>query len=197
MYQLLRALHHCHSHDIMHRDVCPNNVLLNESGCVKLGDFGISRRCKSPHAHREQAVVAVGSYTPGMGTRWYMAPELLFGATQYGCAIDMWSAGCILAEMIQGKPLFPGSSDIDQICRIIDVLGSPEKSWKGITKLPDWGKIDFPQMEPKPLGAIFQYTDACPPEAVDLLSGMLRYDPEARITAGQALEHPFFKVYTP
>eukprot|EP00887_Chlorella_sp_A99_P006259 scaffold3.g6259.t1 len=132
-----------------------------------------------------------GALTPWVGTRWYRAPELLFGARAYTPAVDMWSAACVIAEMLGGRPLFPGTSDIDQLCHLAAQLGSvQEEAWPGVRDLPDWGKLSFPARDPAPLAsALPPGTD---PAALDLLQSLLRYDPAHRLSAAQALAHPYF-----
>lgn len=129
--------------------------------------------------------------TADVATRWYRAPELLYGARRYGPGVDMWAAGCVLAELLTGQPLFPGDSDLGQLCLIAAVLGTlDEKAWPGCVALPDYGKLLFEQSPATPMA------DALPPgtpaAAVDLLARMLRYDPDQRLTAEAALRHPWF-----
>lgn len=188
-YQLLSALDVCHENGFMHRDVAPSNILFNHGGVVKLADFGQSRRADS-HAHGGEESPCM---TPSVGTRWYRSPELLLGSKLHTPAMDIWSAGCILAELINGEPLFPGNSDIDMLCRLNVLLGTihPESDWADVVNLPDWGKLMFPEADPKPI-ATWLKAPPSDPYALDLVSGMLRYDPSKRPLAAAALRSPFF-----
>jgi len=132
----------------------------------------------------------VRTYTHEVITLWYRAPEILLGSKHYSTPVDIWSIGCIFAEMVNRRPLFPGDSEIDEIFRIFRTLGTPtEETWPGVTSLPDY-KVDFPAWKSKPL------SEAVPglcSHGVDLLEKMLTYDPAKRISARQALKHPYFE----
>lgn len=130
MYQLLRGLAFCHSHNVLHRDLKPQNLLINKNGELKLADFGLARAFGIP----------VKCYSAEVVTLWYRPPDVLFGAKLYTTSIDMWSAGCIFAELANaGRPLFPGSDVDDQLKRIFKLLGTPtEDTWPGITQLSDY-----------------------------------------------------------
>jgi serine/threonine protein kinase len=137
----------------------------------------------------------VGSeYTGCVGTRWYRAPELLYGATSYGTGVDIWAMGCIFAEMMLGEPIFPGCSDIDQLSRIVKVLGNPnEECWPGVSNLPDYGKISF-AIDGRDCVSLRKLMKDGSEEAHDLLSRFISYDPASRLSAVDALEHPYFQV---
>lgn len=190
MLQLLQALSACHAAGFAHRDVSPTNLLFDAEGCVRLSDFGQARRI-STISHDTEPTMEMLS--PTVGTRWYRAPELLFGSHSYTLAVDMWSAGCIFAELLTQRPLFPGNSDIDQICKIREVLGTlDERVWTGVESLPDWGKLKFGPKAPTPWTDVFSDLDI-DPQAVDLLGGLIEYNPEKRITASDALHHDYFQ----
>eukprot|EP00897_Mesotaenium_endlicherianum_P007709 jgi/Mesen1/6967/ME000360S06223 len=130
MSALLRGVAACHAADVIHRDIKPSNCLVGADGALKLADFGSARHVLETPAGAE--------LSPWAGTRWYRAPELLYGATWYTSAVDMWSVGCVFAELLTGSALFPGGSDIDQ------VLGTPDAAtWPGLASLPDYGKLCF------------------------------------------------------
>lgn len=121
---------------------------------------------------------------------WYRAPELLYGARQYDQGVDLWAVGCILGELLNGSPLFPGENDIEQLCCVLRILGTPSPQvWPEITELPDYNKISFKEQAPVPLGEVLP--DASP-QALDLLGRFLLYPPRQRISASQALLHQYF-----
>ncbi|KAF8072824.1 CDKF-1 [Scenedesmus sp. PABB004] len=131
-----------------------------------------------------------GGLTAAQGTRWYRAPELLYGATDYGPPVDVWAAGLVLAEALGLAPLLPGVSDIDQLSRMQQALGSISPAdWPGAAALPDWHKISFAPCPGRPLAALLP--DA-PPDALALLAALVAYDPARRLSAAAALEHPYF-----
>eukprot|EP00470_Lotharella_oceanica_P004637 CAMPEP_0170175628 /NCGR_PEP_ID=MMETSP0040_2-20121228/8674_1 /TAXON_ID=641309 /ORGANISM="Lotharella oceanica, Strain CCMP622" /LENGTH=296 /DNA_ID=CAMNT_0010417677 /DNA_START=63 /DNA_END=953 /DNA_ORIENTATION=+ len=179
LYQLLRGIAYCHDHRVLHRDLKPQNLLINMEGELKLADFGLARAFGIP----------VRSYTHEVVTLWYRAPDVLLGSKNYSTPIDIWSVGCIFAEMANGKPLFPGQADNDQLWRIFKILGSPSpKTWPGIVDLPEY-KSNLGNFKPKPWSEVCPRLDKL---GLDLLSKMLVYDPAKRITAANAMKHPFF-----
>ena len=179
MYQLLTGMDFCHARGIMHRDLKPQNLLVDRKGTLKLADFGLARAFMIP----------VRSYTHEVVTLWYRAPEILLGQRTYAPAVDMWSIGTIFVEMVNRRPLWPGDSEIDELFRIFKSLGTPdEEAWQGVTGLPDF-KPSFPKWPRRSIGAATPKLDA---QGVDLLSRMLVYQPSKRISAKAALQHPWF-----
>ncbi|XP_045479024.1 glycogen synthase kinase-3 beta-like isoform X4 [Harmonia axyridis] len=179
MYQLFRSLAYIHSLGICHRDIKPQNLLLDpETGVLKLCDFGSAK-----HLVRGEPNV---SY---ICSRYYRAPELIFGAIDYTTKIDVWSAGCVLAELLLGQPIFPGDSGVDQLVEIIKVLGTPTK--EQIKEMnPNYTEFKFPQIKSHPWQQVFRVRT--PPEAIELVSRLLEYTPSSRISPLQACAHPFF-----
>ncbi len=179
-YQILQAMLFCHQRRVLHRDLKPQNLLIDKRGTIKLADFGLARAFGIP----------VRVYTHEVVTLWYRAPEILLGSNKYSCPIDMWSIGCIFAEMATKKPLFQGDSEIDQLFRIFRVLRTPtEEMWPGVSQLPDF-KATFPSWSSFGLeDSLHGQLDA---NGMDLLNAMLVYNPAKRISAKAALRHPYF-----
>ncbi|WFD29624.1 hypothetical protein MSPP1_000634 [Malassezia sp. CBS 17886] len=179
MYQILRSLAYIHSLGICHRDIKPQNLLLDpRTGVLKLCDFGSAK-----------ILVPGEPNVSYICSRYYRAPELIFGATNYTTNIDIWSTGCVMAELMQGLPLFPGESGIDQLVEIIKVLGTPSRE-QIKTMNPNYMEHKFPQIRPHPFSKIFR--PRTPADAIDLITNILQYTPQARLTAVEALCHPFF-----
>ncbi|XP_013034677.3 cyclin-dependent kinase 3 [Anser cygnoides] len=179
LFQLLQGVSFCHSHRVIHRDLKPQNLLINEAGAIKLADFGLARAFGVP----------LRTYTHEVVTLWYRAPEILLGCKYYSTAVDIWSIGCIFAEMVTRKVLFPGDSEIDQLFQIFRTLGTPtEATWPGVTQLPDY-KGDFPRWRRKEMKEIVPNLDR---DGRDLLAQLLLYDPSKRISAKAALSHQYF-----
>lgn len=179
MYQLCKGVAHCHSHGVMHRDLKPQNLLVDkEKGLLKIADLGLGRAFTVP----------LKSYTHEIVTLWYRAPEVLLGASHYSTPVDIWSVGCIFAEMSRKQPLFPGDSELQQLLHIFRLLGTPnDQIWPGVQKLRDWH--DYPQWQPQNLARAVPDLD---PKGLDLLRKMLQYEPAKRISAKAALHHPYF-----
>ncbi|XP_039267630.1 cyclin-dependent-like kinase 5 [Styela clava] len=185
MYQLLKGLSYCHSHNILHRDLKPQNLLINKNGELKLADFGLARAFGIP----------VRCYSAEVVTLWYRPPDVLFGAKLYSTSIDTWSAGCIFAELSNaGVPLFPGNDVDDQLKRIFKLLGTPtEHTWPGITKLPDYKP--FPLYPANPLW--YHVVPKLSAEGRDLLRKLVVVIPNHRMLADEALRHEYFYGFTP
>lgn len=179
MYQLFRALAYIHGIGICHRDIKPQNLLIDpESGVLKLCDFGSAKYL----VKGEPNVSYICS-------RYYRAPELIFGATNYTNSIDVWSAGTVMAELLLGQPIFPGDSGVDQLVEIIKVLGTPTK--EQIQSMnPNYKEFKFPQIKAHPWAKVFRAST--PQEAIDLISTIIEYTPSARPSPQQACLHAFF-----
>jgi len=182
LYQLLTGVAYCHLHRVLHRDLKPQNLLINREGELKLADFGLARAFGIP----------VRSYTHEVVTLWYRAPDVLLGSRKYSTPVDIWSIGCIFAEMVNGAPLFTGTSEDVQLETIFRNLGTPnEQTWPGVSELPDW-KDNFPQY-PAPNG-LQGLVPKLEPAGVMRLESMLVYDPSKRISAQEARKHPIFRL---
>ncbi|KAL9013010.1 MAG: hypothetical protein Q9173_002267 [Seirophora scorigena] len=178
IYQLFRSLAYIHSQGICHRDIKPQNLLLDPStGVLKLCDFGSAKIL----VENEPNVSYICS-------RYYRAPELIFGATNYTTKIDVWSTGCVMAELMLGQPLFPGESGIDQLVEIIKVLGTPTRE-QIRTMNPNYMEHKFPQIKPHPFQKVFRKASN---EAIELIAALLEYTPTQRLSAIDAMCHPFF-----
>ncbi|KAJ8673480.1 hypothetical protein QAD02_004742 [Eretmocerus hayati] len=183
LIQTLQGLDYLHFNWILHRDLKPNNLLISSDGVLKIGDFGLAKFYGSPNRINTHQVV----------TRWYRAPELLYGARLYGAGIDMWAVGCILAELLLRTPFLPGESDLDQLTRIFQVFGTPtEETWPGLTQLPDF--IQFKPFPAVPLKDIFT---AAGDDLLDLLATLLNVNPLERCSCDQALQMPYFSNNPP
>uniref|UniRef100_A0A4X2K9Q0 cyclin-dependent kinase n=1 Tax=Vombatus ursinus TaxID=29139 RepID=A0A4X2K9Q0_VOMUR len=185
MFQLLRGLAYIHHQHILHRDLKPQNLLISYLGELKLADFGLARAKSIPSQ----------TYSSEVVTLWYRPPDALLGAAEYSSDLDIWGAGCIFIEMLQGQPLFPGVSDIvEQLEKIWAVLGVPtEDTWPGVSKLPNYNPEWFLLSKPKSLQVVWNRLGRIP-GAEDLASQMLRGFPRDRVSAQEALAHDYFST---
>ena len=180
MYQLLTGIAFCHENRVLHRDLKPQNLLITHSGKLKIGDFGLARAFGIP----------VNTFSNEVVTLWYRAPDVLLGSRTYNTSIDIWSAGCIMAEMYTGRPLFPGTTNEDELQKIFRLLGTPsEHSWPGISQFPEY-KHNFHVYATQDLRLFLPQVDAT---GLDLLGRMLQLRPELRISAKDALSHAWFR----
>lgn len=183
-WQMLKGIHYCHISNVVHRDLKPQNLLVDSHRCLKIADFGLARLFTVP-AHQ---------YTHEVITVWYRPPEILLGSSIYSIPVDMWSVGCIIAEMVSAAPLFGGDSEIDTIFKIFQKLGTPTvEIWPQLTELPDW-KEKFPKFKPKDFKKDVRnlYYKLGDP-GLDLFMKLLTYNPIARISARDALAHEYVK----
>ncbi|KAF4137022.1 Protein kinase domain [Phytophthora infestans] len=183
MRQLLTGIAFMHRNKILHRDIKASNLLLNNQGMLKVGDFGLSRFWNEVNAK-------AGRYTNKVVTLWYRPPELLMGSTSYDCSVDVWSIGCIFGELLLGKPILQGKTEIEQLQLIFGLRGMPtEETWPGFFMLP--GAESF-QMDDKFVCPLRERFKNFPPHAIDLLEKLLQLDPAKRITAAEAMDHDYF-----
>lgn len=177
----LRGVHHCHRSFILHRDLKPNNLLLAPDGQLKIADFGLARTLAAPHEFMTSNVV----------TRWYRAPELLFGARHYTAAVDLWSVGVIFAELMLRIPYLPGRDDVDQIDVTFRALGTPtDKDWPEVSSFSAYNKIQvYPPPSRSELRSRFI---AATENALDLMCGMLTMDPHKRWDTTRCLLSQYF-----
>lgn len=180
-FQLCLAIHHIHEKNICHRDITPSNILLTNRGDVVLADFGSAKILESQHISMSYVC-----------SRYYRAPELLLGCSNYTTKVDIWSAGCILAEMLLGRPLFPGADNQDQFVKIVLVLGAPSIPDLWAMKKNCKHNMRFPKIEPLNFGNILPGGLPEPDVVTDLLNGMLCYNPKNRLSIISVLQHPYF-----
>jgi len=190
MYQLIKAIKYMHSANVLHRDMKPSNLLLNSECFLQVADFGLARSIAALENEKEANPVL----TDYVATRWYRAPEILLGSTRYTKGVDIWSIGCILGELLGGKPMFPGTSTMNQLDRIIEITGRPTAEDIEAIKSPFAATMleSLPQTLPKSLSDLFPNASA---DALDILRLLLQFNPEKRITAEQALKHPYLAQF--
>ncbi|XP_072027290.1 cyclin-dependent kinase 17-like isoform X2 [Amphiura filiformis] len=185
LYQLLRGLEYCHKRQVLHRDLKPQNLLINEKGELKLADFGLARAKSVPSKTYSNEVV----------TLWYRPPDVLLGSTEYTTSIDMWGVGCIFYEMAAGRPLFPGSTVEDELHLIFKVLGTPtDETWPDISSNDDFKSYRFPKYPREPL---INHAPRLDNESLQLLSSLLEFQGKNRISAKEGIRSRCFKCFGP
>ncbi|XP_070597252.1 cyclin-dependent kinase 16 isoform X8 [Erythrolamprus reginae] len=180
LFQLLRGLAYCHRQKVLHRDLKPQNLLINERGELKLADFGLARAKSIP----------TKTYSNEVVTLWYRPPDILLGSTEYSTQIDMWGVGCIFYEMSTGRPLFPGSTVEEQLHFIFRILGTPnEETWPGILSNEEFRAYNYPKYRSE---ALINHAPRLDNDGVDLLGKLLQFEGRKRISADEAMRHLFF-----
>uniref|UniRef100_A0A336M7F5 non-specific serine/threonine protein kinase n=1 Tax=Culicoides sonorensis TaxID=179676 RepID=A0A336M7F5_CULSO len=180
LFQVMSGLAFMHRHGFFHRDLKPENILCSGADVIKIADFGLAREIRSRPP-----------YTDYVSTRWYRAPEVLLHSTRYSSAIDLWAVGCIMAELYTFRPLFPGSSEVDQLFKICSVLGTPDKNdWPEGYRLASVIQFQFPECPKVPLETLITRASD---EGQQMMKDMLLWDPDRRPTAQQSLKYPFFQ----
>jgi len=181
LFQMLRGLAYCHARRVLHRDLKPQNLLINERGELKLADFGLARAKSVP----------TKTYSNEVVTLWYRPPDVLLGSTEYSTPIDMWGVGCIFYEMASGRPLFPGSTVEDELHLIFKVLGTPtEDNWPGISRSEELASYKFPHYAAESLVARAPRLD---PDGINMLNSFLCFEARKRVSAREAMKNPYFQ----
>jgi len=188
IYQVLKCLKFMHSANLLHRDLKPSNLLLNSECHVKVADFGLARSLDTKEADQTPIL------TDYVATRWYRAPEILLGSNKYTKGVDMWSLGCILAELLLGKPVFPGTSTLNQLDRVMELIGRPSQDDIDAIDCPLAQTMleSLPPTKPKRLRDVFPTASD---DSLDLLKNLLHFNPHKRLTAEQALRHPYVSQF--
>ena len=196
VYQTLKALKYMHSAELLHRDMKPANLLLNADCHMKVADFGLARSLREVQLAAADADAPV--LTDYVATRWYRPPEILLGSTRYTYGVDMWSVGCILAELLSGKPAFPGASTINQLEKIVELTGIPDAAALAALR-SDYAASMVAELDcPAPLRRAELWAErfpGAPDDAMDLMQRCLSFDSSKRPTAVEALEHPYVAMF--
>mmetsp|Transcript_23628 Transcript_23628/g.52040 ORF Transcript_23628/g.52040 Transcript_23628/m.52040 type:complete len:440 (-) Transcript_23628:391-1710(-) len=189
IYQLLKALKYMHSGQMLHRDIKPSNILLNSDCQVKVCDFGLARSLAQSADNTTNPVL-----TDYVATRWYRAPEILLGSTSYTKGVDIWAVGCILGELITGKPIFPGTSTMNQLDRTMEVTGRPTNEDIEAIRSPFAATMleSLPVGRARPLSEVFPTASV---EALDFVRLCMHFNPNKRISAKEALRHPYVNQF--
>nr|XP_020461235.1 cyclin-dependent kinase-like 4 isoform X2 [Monopterus albus] len=181
VWQTLQAVNFCHKHNCIHRDVKPENILLTKTGVIKLCDFGFARILRPED-----------DYTDYVATRWYRAPELLVGDTQYGPPVDVWALGCVFAELLHGNPLWPGKSDVDQLYLIQKTLGDLIPRHRQVFRSNlFFSGVSIP--EPDATEPLERHFHGVSPHALQVMKSCLVMDPSLRLSCEELLELPYFQ----
>ncbi|XP_020862076.1 cyclin-dependent kinase 17 isoform X3 [Phascolarctos cinereus] len=181
LYQILRGLAYCHRRKVLHRDLKPQNLLINEKGELKLADFGLARAKSVP----------TKTYSNEVVTLWYRPPDVLLGSSEYSTQIDMWGVGCIFFEMASGRPLFPGSTVEDELHLIFRLLGTPsQETWPGVSSNDEFKNYNFPKYKPQPL---INHAPRLDSEGIELITRFLQYESKKRVSAEEAMKHAYFR----
>ncbi|XP_055789249.1 cyclin-dependent kinase 17-like isoform X1 [Salvelinus fontinalis] len=181
LFQILRGLSYCHKRKVLHRDLKPQNLLINERGELKLADFGLARAKSVP----------TKTYSNEVVTLWYRPPDVLLGSSEYSTQIDMWGVGCIFYEMAAGRPLFPGSTVEDELHLIFRLLGTPsEDSWPGISSMEEFKSYKFPKYKTQPL---INHAPRLDTDGIELLLCFLKYESKQRMSADESMRQPYFR----
>ncbi|RVE71633.1 hypothetical protein OJAV_G00053790 [Oryzias javanicus] len=185
LFQILRGLAYCHRRKVLHRDLKPQNLLINDRGELKLADFGLARAKSVP----------TKTYSNEVVTLWYRPPDVLLGSSEYSTQIDMWGVGCIFYEMAAGRPLFPGSTVEDELHLIFRLLGTPtEDSWPGISSIEEFKSYKFPKYKAQPL---INHAPRLDNDGLDLLMSFLKFESKKRVSADEAMRQPYFRSLGP
>jgi cyclin-dependent kinase 12/13 len=186
MLQLLRGLQYCHDRQVLHRDIKGSNLLIDNHGCLKIADLGLARSCGEDGRR----------YTNRVITLWYRPPELLLGANEYDMSVDMWSVGCLIAELLTRKPLFPGKDEAEQTSLIFQMVGTPTHStWPNWRDLPQARIVpESPRYPPGLARHFMRSSKNVNDSASDLIQKLLTLDPSKRLTATEALDHAWFRT---
>lgn len=194
IYQLLKALKYIHSAELLHRDLKPSNLLLNAECLMKVADFGLARSIASLNRPNASGSGQNPILTDYVATRWYRSPEILLGCTKYGFGVDMWAVGCILGEILGGAPMFPGSSTMNQLDKIIELTGRPTAEDIESVQSP-FAAMMLESLPPSKGKSLSELYPNAPADALDMLKKLLCFNPNKRLTAEECLNHPYVSKF--